>query len=114
MTERMKKMENNIIGKILFSREQIEERARELGRQICEDYVGEELYLVGTLKGAVMWMGDLMKNISNDAEIDFIVASSYGSGTTTSGVVKIKRISTATFTARMSSSLRISWIPERP
>ena len=91
MTERMKKMENNIVGKILFSREQIEERARELGRQICEDYVGEELYLVGTLKGAVMWMGDLMKNISNDAEIDFIVASSYGSGTTTSGVVKIKK-----------------------
>ena len=64
-------MENNTVGKVLYTREQIEERARELGEQICKDYAGEELYLIGTLKGAVMWMGDLMKNISNDAEIDF-------------------------------------------
>ena len=53
-------MENNTIGKVLFTEEQIRQRAAELGKQISEDYAGEEIYLVGTLKGAVMWMGDLM------------------------------------------------------
>ena len=84
-------MENNTIGKILFTEEQIQKRAAEIGKQIAEDYAGEEVYLVGTLRGAVVWMGDLMKHITNDAEIDFIVASSYGSGKTTSGVVKVKK-----------------------
>ena len=84
-------MENNIVGKILFTREQIEQRAREIGEQIARDYEGEEVYLVGTLRGAIMWMADMMKNITNDMEIDFIVASSYGSASTTSGVVKIKK-----------------------
>ena len=86
-------MNNNITAsaKILFTREQIEERAAQLGRQISQDYAGEPLYLVGTLKGAVMWMADLMKNVSNDAEIDFVIASSYGSGTTTTGLVSIKK-----------------------
>ena len=51
-------MENNTIGKVLFTEEQIRQRAAELGKQISEDYAGEEIYLVGTLKGAVMWMGD--------------------------------------------------------
>ena len=82
-------MENNTIGKVLFTEEQIRQRAAELGKQISEDYAGEEIYLVGTLKGAVMWMGDLMKHITNDTQIDFVVASSYGSGTESSGVVKI-------------------------
>ena len=84
-------MENNTVGKILFTREQIEKRAEELGAQITKDYEGEEVYLIGTLRGAIMWMADMMKNIPNDSEIDFIVASSYGSASTTSGVVKIKK-----------------------
>ncbi len=84
-------MENVAVGKVLFTREQIEERARELGEEISRDYAGEPVYLVGTLKGAVMWMADIMKNLSLDTEIDFIIASSYGSGTTSSGVVKIKK-----------------------
>ena len=71
-------MQNNAVGKILFTREQIEQRAHEIGQQISRDYEGEEIYLVGTLRGAVMWMADMMKNIINDTEIDFIVASSYG------------------------------------
>ena len=70
------------MGTILFTKEQIETRAAEIGAQISKDYEGEEVYLVGTLRGAVVWMGDIMKNI---------VASSYGSGTTSSGVVKIKK-----------------------
>ncbi len=84
-------MENNQVGKILLSGEEISQRAREIGQQISCDYEGEQVYLVGTLKGAVMWMAELMKNIKIDAEIDFIAASSYGSGTTSSGVVKIRK-----------------------
>mgnify|MGYP000761343765 CR=1 FL=1 len=79
------------VGKVLFTREQIEERAREIGEQIARDYEGEEIYLIGTLRGAVVWMADMMKSIPNDMEIDFIMASSYGSGTTSSGSVKIKK-----------------------
>ena len=58
-------MENNAVGKILLTGEQIEQRAREIGEQIGKDYEGEEIYLVGTLRGAVMWMAELMKNIKN-------------------------------------------------
>ena len=69
-------MNDNIAAsaKVLFTREQIEERAAQLGKQISEDYGGEPLYLVGTLRGAVVWMADLMKNITNDTEIDFVIA----------------------------------------
>lgn len=87
----MNSMEKETIGKILLTKEQIEQRAAEIGAQIAKDYEGEEVYLVGTLRGAIMWMADLMKNITNDSEIDFVVASSYGSGTTSSGVVKITK-----------------------
>lgn len=78
-------------GTVLFTKEQIERRAAEIGAQISQDYEGEEIYLICTLKGAVMWMADIMKNIANDTEIDFVAASSYGSGTTSSGVVKVKK-----------------------
>lgn len=80
-----------IKGKILLTQEQIWERAKELGAQITEDYAGEPLVLVGTLRGAVPWMADIMKNIDMDIEIDFVSASSYGSGTVSSGEVKIKK-----------------------
>jgi hypoxanthine phosphoribosyltransferase len=83
-------MENQI-GKILVTGEQITERAKEIAAQINEEYKGEQVCLVGTLKGAIMWMAELMKYITCDTEIDFVVASSYGSGTTTSGVVRIKK-----------------------
>ena len=83
-------MENQI-GKILVTGEQITERAKEIAAQINEEYKGEQVCLVGTLKGAIMWMAELMKYLTCDTEIDFVVASSYGSGTTTSGVVRIKK-----------------------
>lgn len=82
---------NTTVGKILFTEEQLRARAAEIGKQIAEDYPGEPVYLICTLRGAVVWMADLMKSIKNDMEIDFISASSYGSGTTTSGVVKITK-----------------------
>ncbi len=84
-------MADMTIGTILFTEEQIQKRAEELGAQITKDYQGEELVLIGTLKGAILWMADLMKRIDLDTEIDFIVASSYGKNTTTSGIVKISK-----------------------
>ncbi len=76
-------------SEVLISREQLQTRVEELGRQISEDYKGEELFLIGILKGSVPFMADLMRAISLDVEMDFMSVSSYGSGTTTSGVVRI-------------------------
>ena len=84
-------MSEEVLGKILFTQEEITEKAEELGARITEDYAGEELIVVGTLKGAVMWMSELIKYIDLDVKIDFVSASSYGSGTTTSGVVKVTK-----------------------
>ena len=78
------------VGRILFTEDQIREKARELADRINEDYKGESLYLVGTLRGALVWMADVMKYLNLDTEIDFIVASSY-QGTETTGVVTIKK-----------------------
>lgn len=79
------------VGKVLYTEEQIRNRAKELGAIISKEYEGKKLVVIGTLKGAYVWMADLLKEINNDLCIDFVVASSYGSGTTTSGVVKIKK-----------------------
>ncbi len=87
----MMKSEETIKGKILFTQEQIWERAKEMGDEISKDYEGEELIVIGTLKGAIIWMSDILKNLTLDTKIDFISASSYGSGTTSSGVVKITK-----------------------
>ena len=84
-------MEKDIMGKILFTEEQIRKRAEEIGEQIYKDYNGEPVYLIGTLKGSVMWMAEMMKSIKNDVVIDFIVASSYGSGKSSSGIVTVKK-----------------------
>ena len=84
-----KENENAVIGKILFSQEDITKRAREIGKQIDKDYEGEEVIFLGTLKGSVPWLVDVMKSTTVDSKLDFITASSYGSSTTSSGVVKI-------------------------
>lgn len=81
--------DEKMVGKVLFTGEQITERAKELGKQITEDFAGEEVFLLGTLKGSIMWMAEIMKYIDLDTTIDFIQASSYGSSTISSGVVKI-------------------------
>jgi hypoxanthine phosphoribosyltransferase len=78
------------IGEVLFTEKDILKRAKELGKQITQDYKGEDLVVLGTLKGSVFWLCDLMKNIDLNATLDFVQASSYGSSTETSGVVKIK------------------------
>ena len=79
------------IGNIVYTQEQIEERARELGRQISEDYKGKDVLLVGILTGCVMWMAQLMKSIDIDTSVDFMAVSSYGSATKSSGIVKINK-----------------------
>ncbi len=80
---------NNDILKVLVSEEELKAKCAEMGAQITKDYEGKNLVLVTVLKGAVVYMTDLMRNIDLPCTIDFMVVSSYGSGTKTSGVVKI-------------------------
>ena len=82
---------SEVMGKILFTEEDIRNRAKEIGAEIGRDYAGEEVILLGTLKGAILWMADLMREIPLDVKIDFVSASSYGSSTSTSGVVTITK-----------------------
>ncbi len=77
------------VAEVLITGEQIEEKVRALGESITRDYAGERLLLVGVLRGAVVVMGDLMRCIDLPCEIDFMDISSYGSGTSSSGVVRI-------------------------
>jgi hypoxanthine phosphoribosyltransferase len=77
------------VKEVLISSEEIEEKVREIGARITEDYRGEKLLLVGILRGAVVIMSDLMRNIDLPCELDFMDISSYGSGTSSSGVVRI-------------------------
>ena len=77
------------IGEILVTGEELERRVEELGREISADYEGRELVLVGVLKGAVIFIADLMRHIDVSTEIDFMAVSSYGSQTDSSGVVRI-------------------------
>ena len=84
-------MAANTIGTVLITEEQIKARAKEIGAQISEEFAGEEVMLIGILKGALPWMADVMKNITLDCTIDFMACSSYGSSTKTSGVVKINK-----------------------
>ncbi|MCQ2567545.1 MAG: hypoxanthine phosphoribosyltransferase [Mogibacterium sp.] len=80
---------NAKLGKVLYTQEDITRRAKEICKQIDKDYEGEEVLLLGTLKGSIMWMVDIMKYLTVDTSIDFITASSYGSSSFSSGVVKI-------------------------
>jgi hypoxanthine phosphoribosyltransferase len=77
------------VGKVLIEEDRLQERIRELGRELSQDYAGRELLLVGVLKGAVFFMADLMRNLSVPCEIDFMAISSYGAATDSSGVVRI-------------------------
>lgn len=74
---------------ILLSEEKISSIVKDMAKKISEDYKDKNLLLVGLLKGSVMFMSDLMKELSIDCKIDFICASSYGSGTASSGRVNI-------------------------
>jgi hypoxanthine phosphoribosyltransferase len=77
------------IGKILVAEEDLDRRIRELGAEISRDYQGKDLVLVGILKGAVLFLSDLVRQIEVSAEVDFMAVASYGNATKSSGVVQI-------------------------
>ena len=77
------------IEKVIVSEEQLQNRLKEIARKIESDYKDQDLLLIGVLKGAVMVMADLTRHINRHVEIDWMAVSSYGSGTKSSGVVRI-------------------------
>ena len=78
------------IKQVLLTKEQIEQRVAEMGKQITADYQGKELVVVVLLKGAAWFATDLTRAIDLRLRVDFMVASSYGNGTSTTGNVKVK------------------------
>ena len=77
------------IERVVASSEAIKKRVAELAQKVGEDYRGRDLLLVGVLKGAVMLMADLSRALDRHVEMDWMAVSSYGSGTKSSGVVRI-------------------------
>ncbi|WP_323368923.1 hypoxanthine phosphoribosyltransferase [Modestobacter roseus] len=77
------------IDHVLLSARQIEEKIEELAATIAEDYAGREVLLVGVLKGAVMFMSDFARALRLPTQMEFMAVSSYGSSTSSSGVVRI-------------------------
>ena len=77
------------VQEVLIPSSEIQEKVRKMAELITEDYGGEKPLLVGILRGAVVVLGDLMRNIDLLCEIDFMDISSYGTGTSSSGVVRI-------------------------
>jgi len=80
---------NPDIETVLLTEDEIQTRVAQLGKEISEDYRGEDLLLIGVLKGAFVMMADLARQITIPAEFDFMAVSSYGSSTRTSGIVRI-------------------------
>ena len=103
---------------VLYTEQQIQDKIAELAARIDADYVGEKLLLVGVLKGAVMVMADLARAITLPIEMDWMAVSSYGSGTQSSGVVRILKDLDTDLTGRkvlivediIDSGLTLSWL----
>ncbi|WP_378145037.1 hypoxanthine phosphoribosyltransferase [Cnuibacter sp. UC19_7] len=106
------------ITEVLFSQEQIHAKIAELARQIEADYAGEDLLIVGVLKGAVMVMADLARELKMHITMDWMAVSSYGSGTQSSGVVRILKDLDTDLSGRkvlivediIDSGLTLSWL----
>lgn len=77
------------LEKVVFTPEDLSQKIREMGTQISRDYAGKELFVVGILKGASMFTMDLLRAITIPLELDFIAVSSYGSGISSGGEVKM-------------------------
>lgn len=88
------------IKEVIVSRSEVEKRVEEIGRQVTEDYAGLPLLLVGVMKGAFVFMSDLARAIDLPVEIDIMAISSYGGGTTSSGVIRIVKDLDADLTGR--------------
>ena len=104
--------------KVLFTEEQIKEKVAELAARIEQDYDGKDLVLVGVLRGAVMVMADLARAMNRHVEIDWMAVSSYGSGTKSSGVVRILKDLDSDITGRhvliideiIDTGLTLTWL----
>ncbi len=104
--------------KVLITEDQIERRLAEIAVEIERDYDGKELLLVGVLRGAVMVMADLSRQLSRHVEMDWMAISSYGSGTASSGVVRILKDLDTDITGRhvlvvediIDTGLTLSWL----
>jgi hypoxanthine phosphoribosyltransferase len=81
-------VESDLVN-ILFTEDQIQDKLRELAKEIEADYAGKDLLMVGILRGAVMVMADLARAFNRHVTMDWMAVSSYGSGTKSSGVVRI-------------------------
>jgi hypoxanthine phosphoribosyltransferase len=77
------------IARVLIDEATLQRRVKELGQMITEAFAGRDLLLISVLKGSIIFMADLVRAISIPHEIDFMATSSYGAGTTSSGVVRI-------------------------
>ncbi|WP_027938335.1 hypoxanthine phosphoribosyltransferase [Anaeroarcus burkinensis] len=77
------------IERVLLSEEELRQRVRELGEEISKEYAGKEILMIGVLRGAVMFMADLARAIDVPVMIDFMAVSSYGTSTSSSGIVRI-------------------------
>ncbi len=106
------------ITEVLLTQEQIHAKIAELARRIEKDYAGENVLLVAVLKGAVMVMADLARELKMHVEIDFMSVSSYGMSTESSGVVRILKDLDADLTGRhviivediIDSGLTLAWL----
>lgn len=106
------------LERVLISEEQIRERVQELAAEIDRDYAGKDVLLVGVLKGAVMIMADLSRAMHSNAPMDWMAVSSYGSGTQSSGVVRILKDLDTDISGRhvlvvediLDSGLTLSWL----
>ena len=106
------------ITKVLVTEEQIDAKVAELAAQIDAKYAGKDVLLVGVLKGAVMFMADLSRAIQIPVQMDWMAVSSYGSGTVSSGVVRILKDLDADVLGRhviivediIDSGLTLSWL----
>ena len=88
------------VDKVVVSQEQLQNRIRELGKEIAADYEGRPPLLVGVLKGAFVFMADLARHIDLPIEFDFMAVASYGAATKSSGVVRIVKDLDADLTNR--------------
>ena len=79
----------NDVESVLLSVEELAKRIEEIGAEITADYAGKEILMIGVLRGAVVFMADLARAIKVPVAIDFMAVSSYGAGTSSSGVVRI-------------------------
>ena len=106
------------IERVIVTEEALQARIKELAAQVDKDYAGKDLLLIGVLKGAVMAVADLSRALQRHVEMDWMAVSSYGSGTKSSGVVRILKDLDRDITGRnvlivediVDSGLTLSWL----